>query len=199
MKLLFLTNNEITKPLIEWLEQRAKEEVVLCSGKLTLSYVKSLSPYILISYNYRHIVTEDIINLMNGRIINLHISLLPWNRGADPNLWSFLEETPKGVTVHLIDKGIDTGDILLQEEIRLNEHTETLESSYKKLHAEIQKLFITNWDAIKNFEISPKPQFGKGSFHRSKDSAGIKSALGERLWSIPIYELKQKLKDASLV
>lgn len=199
MKVLFLTNNEITKPLIEWLEQHAKEEVVLCSEKLTLSCVKHLNPYILISYNCEHIITEDIINLMNGRIINLHISLLPWNRGAEPNLWSFLEGTPKGVTIHLVDKGIDTGDILLQKEIRLNERTETLESSYKKLHNEIQKLFIANWDGIKNFKISPEPQLGKGSFHYQKDSANIKSALGEQLWFIPIYELKQRLKDTSLI
>lgn len=199
MKVLFLTNNEVTKPLVEWLERHAKEEVVLCSGKLTLPYIKNLSPYILISYNYRHIITEEIINLVNGRVINLHISLLPWNRGSDPNLWSFLEDTPKGVTIHLVDKGVDTGDILLQREIGLDEHVETLQSSYKKLHDEIQKLFIANWDKIKNFEISPKPQLGKRSFHYLKDSVNIKSAFGEQLWSIPIYELKQKLKDASLV
>lgn len=197
MKVLFLTNNEITKPVVEWLERRTKDEIVLCSEKLTLPDVKSLSPAIVISYNYRYIIKQDMIDLMHGRIINLHISLLPWNRGADPNLWSFLEDTPKGVTIHLIDKGVDTGDILLQKEVGLNERTETLESSYKKLHAEMQELFITNWDVIKDFKISPKPQVGKGSFHLSKDSAGIKSTLGEQLWSIPIYKLKQRLKDAS--
>ncbi|MCL0081308.1 hypothetical protein M1N64_03665 [Peptococcaceae bacterium] len=45
-----------------------------------------------------------------GRAINLHISFLPWNRGADPNFWSFIENAPVGVSIHYLDEGIDTGD-----------------------------------------------------------------------------------------
>ena len=52
--------------------------------------------------------------------------------GQDPNLWSFIEDTPKGVTIHEIDEGIDTGDIIFQKEIVLNSN-ETLASSYEKL------------------------------------------------------------------
>ena len=44
------------------------------------------------------------------------MSYLPWNRGADPNFWSILEDTPKGVTIHIMDESIDTGDILYQKD-----------------------------------------------------------------------------------
>eukprot|EP00392_Amoebophrya_sp_AT5.2_P019205 g19951.t1 len=60
-----------------------------------------------VSYGYRHIIRTPVIEGMfdRKRIINLHISYLPYNRGADPNLWSILERTPPGVTIHHIDEG----------------------------------------------------------------------------------------------
>ena len=199
MKVLFATNNEITKPLYQWLKQQAGEEVTLYSEKPILTFVKELSPDIFVSYNYKYIISEEIITLMDGKIVNLHISFLPWNRGADPNLWSFLENTPKGVTIHLIDKDVDTGNILLQKRFELNERVETLESSYKKLHDEIQKLFIVNWTRIKNFQISPSLQPGQGSCHYKKDSVKIKDFFGDKLWFMPIYKLKQELKNTRLL
>lgn len=197
MKILFLTNNKITMPLIDWLNGNA-EEVAVCSEKLDLVYVKSLNPEIVVSYNYKHIIKEDIISLMDGRIINLHISLLPWNMGADPNFWSFIEDSPKGVTIHYVDKGIDTGDILLQEAADFDENIETLESSYRNLHKKIQLLFKNNWDKIKNGRIIARAQSGPGSFHYSKESVNIKEALGEHIWSLSIRELKQRLADMYL-
>ncbi len=199
MKVLFATNNEITKPLYQWLKQQAGEEVTLYSEKPTFTFVKESSPDIFVSYNYKYIISEEIITLMDGKIVNLHISFLPWNRGADPNLWSFLENTPKGVTIHLIDKDVDTGNILLQKRFELNERVETLESSYKKLHDEIQKLFIVNWTRIKNFQISTSLQLGQGSCHYKKDSVKIKDFFGDKLWFMPIYKLKQELKNTRLL
>jgi len=199
MKVLFLTNNPITSPLAEWFKYHAKEDIILYSDKITVSHLETFSPDIIISYNYRHLITKDVINLSNNKIINLHISFLPWNRGADPNLWSFVEDTPKGVTIHLIDKGIDTGDILLQTELTFDEIRETLESSYKTLHKEIQKLFIANWNKIREFQVPPEPQREKGTFHNSKESITIKNVFGQQLWHEPIYKLKQKLHDMALI
>ena len=199
MKVLFATNNEITKPLYQWLKQQAGEEVTLYSEEPTFTFVKELSPDIFVSYNYKYIISEEITTLMDGKIVNLHISFLPWNRGADPNLWSFLENTPKGVTIHLIDKDVDTGNILLQKRFELNERVETLESSYKKLHDEIQKLFIVSWTRIKNFQISHSLQLGQGSCHYKKDSVKIKDFFGDKLWFMPIYKLKQELKNTRLL
>ena len=70
----------------------------------------------VVSYGYSHIIKQDMIDKAKNPIINLHISYLPFNKGADPNFWSWLENTLKGVTIHQIDKGIDTGDILIQKE-----------------------------------------------------------------------------------
>src|SRR4051812_27787613 len=62
----------------------------------------------LVSYGYRHIIGADILAQFPRRAVNLHISYLPWNRGSDPNLWSLLDGTPTGVTIHYLEAGIDT-------------------------------------------------------------------------------------------
>lgn len=77
-------------------------------------------------------------------IINLHISYLPGNRGAHPNFWSFYDETPSRVSIHLIDTGIDTGPILFQKYVDFNQDEKAFSQTYKKLVIEIEKLFIEN-------------------------------------------------------
>lgn len=190
MKVLFLTNNKISYSLYKWLKE--KEEVILHEDKLDVKTINKYHPDFLISYSYKYIIKEDVIEMMKARIINLHISYLPWNRGADPNLWSFIENTPKGVTIHLIDKGVDTGKILLQKEIHFEDEKETLASSYNKLHAEIQKLFKENWDKIRSEGITTKNQSLEGTFHKSKDSEEIKKLMLPEGWDIKIPILKKR-------
>jgi len=66
----------------------------------------------IVSFGYRHILKEPILRSVARPIINIHISYLPWNRGADANFWSWFKHTPKGVSIHEIDAGIDTGPVL---------------------------------------------------------------------------------------
>ncbi len=193
MKVLFLTNNEISLGLYNWLRQQEKE-VILYDKKLTLDFIKEINPDFLISYNYRYIIRKDVLSCFNdNNAVNLHISYLPWNRGAHPNIWSFIENTPKGVSIHLIDEGIDTGDILVQKEVFIDEEKHTLKSSYLLLNNEIQNLFKENWEKIKNRQIKPKPQRGKGSIHYKKDLEKFKEILKDN-FDIPIKAFKEKAK-----
>lgn len=194
MRIMFLTNNEITDNLIDWLGKEAREDVIVIKESLSKQTIEHYRPDILISYNYRYLIKKDVLDILPNRAINLHISLLPWNRGAHPNLWSFLEGTPRGVTIHLIDAGIDTGDILIQKEVYIDEANETLSSSYNILHTEIQKLFISNWNKIKSFQFASKPQSSGGCIHYIKDFDKIKHILGHEGWGIRILELKKRFK-----
>lgn len=194
MRILFLTNNENTKSLVNWLRSDAGEEVTVTGDKLTEGMVASHKPDFVISYNYKHIISEDVLNLLPKRVINLHASLLPWNRGAYPNIWSFLQGTPKGVTIHLIDKGLDTGDVLIQKEVEISEN-ETLASSYGILQKEMQSLFKSNWSEIKSFKVSSKSQPPGGSVHFIKDFENIRNLLGNKGWNITIRELKDKFGE----
>src|SRR3989338_5004694 len=108
IKILYLGN--VDSLLVGYLKSLG-DEVLYTSSPISLDYVKEICPDFIISYGYSYIIKKDIINQYKDKIINMHISFLPYNRGADPNFWSFIEDTPKGVTIHYIDEGIDTGDI----------------------------------------------------------------------------------------
>lgn len=175
MIILFLGSAD--NKLVDFLKQSGNE-VHVFEEKITPETLKTLQTEWIISYGYRHIISKEIIDLIYPRIINLHISYLPWNRGADPNLWSFIDETPKGVTIHLVDEGLDTGDILIQKEVEFKDlETETLSSTYQILKKEIETLFMANWEKISTLKIEARPQLGKGSYHKSSQKNEILQLL----------------------
>lgn len=192
MRILFLSNNSNTRSLINWLKNTDEEEVIIRNEKISKKDITEINPDFLISYNYKFIIKKEVLELLPNRVINLHISLLPYNKGSNPNIWSFLEDTPKGVTIHLVDEGLDTGNILVQKELLIDENRETLRSSYELLHREIQTLFIENWENIKNGEIVSKPQTHGGSIHSKKDFYELQPLITEKGWDTPVREFKAK-------
>lgn len=192
MKILFLGPSESS--LVNFL-QNLKNEVVVFEEKLNEEIIKEINPDWVISYGYRHILSNPIIDFVYPKIINLHISLLPWNRGADPNLWSFVDNTPKGVSIHLLTKGVDTGDILVQKEVVFGDiEKQTLGSTYLLLKQEIELLFIKNWEKIKNQELIPFQQSGKGSYHNSIDKNKIVQFIPHG-YETKVTQIKNKLNE----
>lgn len=191
-RILFLTNNENATKLIDWLKEQG-ENIEVESNAINLQLVKKISPSIIISYNYNYLIRRDVIEYMEGNIVNLHISLLPWNKGFSPNLWSFLDNTPKGVTVHYINEGLDTGDIIVQKEISFNEEIETFESSYNKLNYEIVELFKVCWNKIKTKSIDAIKQTEVGSYHTKKDLE-IFQEKTNLLWNENIALFKRRIE-----
>ncbi len=124
---------------------------------------------LIISFGYRHILKKKVLDQIVCPIINLHISYLPYNRGAHPNFWSFFENTPHGVTIHLIDDGIDTGPILFQKYVHFDDSKVTFANSYQTLFREVESLFISHLAAILECDWEAKPQQGIGSVHSSDD------------------------------
>lgn len=187
MKILFLGAPD--SPVLSWLRQQG-EDVYSTLDKITVDYVIENKFDFLISYGYRHILKKEILDLFPNRAINLHISYLPYNRGTDPNFWSFIDGTPKGVTIHYLDEGVDTGDIIVQKEVVFDSlETETLASSYQKLHTEIQNLFFQNWEAIKNQKCSRRKQVGNGTVHKKKDKDALLHVIEKDGWNTKLSVL----------
>ncbi|MBE5892055.1 MAG: pseudaminic acid synthase [Lachnospiraceae bacterium] len=187
---LFLTNNENTNDLYEWLCEK-EEKVYRIENKLTLEMVRQLVPSYIVSFNYRHIIPMDVLDEMEGRVINLHTSYLPYNRGSSPNFFSFWDNTPKGVTIHKMDEGLDTGDILCQKELFFDEGKETFATTYEILLKEIKKLFIDSWEDIKSGKIMPREQVGEGTCHRMKELEAIRNEHPFS-WNDVIADVKKK-------
>ncbi|MCM1027508.1 MAG: formyl transferase [Roseburia sp.] len=192
-RIMLLSNNANAEALFNWLEKKGYE-VSLFHDPLTLEILDQYKPEFVISYNYRYLVKEEVIGRLGNRIINLHTSYLPWNKGSSPNLWSFIDDTPKGVTIHRLEKGLDKGKIIVQKECRFDEDTETLASTYAKLNAEIVQLLKDNWDRIISGEYELKEAEGAGSYHRTAD---LEALLGGRKidYSMTVSEFKKFLKQ----
>lgn len=171
--ILFLTNNSNTEELYRWLKEK-EDRVYRIQNKITLEMVEQLQPSFIISFNYRHLIDRDILDAMPGRVINLHTSYLPYNRGSSPNFFSFFYNTPKGVTVHLMDKKLDTGDILCRKELFFDETRESFASTYNVLIREITELFKENWESIKTGKTIPRKQESGGSYHRMRELEEIR-------------------------
>ena len=193
IRVLYLTNNDNALILYEWLKDKC--EVMLYEERLSLEYVAKANPDLIVSYNYKYLIREDVIDYMKGKIINLHISYLPWNRGSSPNFWSFYDDTPKGVTIHQISAGLDEGKILYQKECEFNPYEETFATSYEKLNETIVELFKENWEEIKAGTYELKPQNGSGSYHTMKDFNELIEQYPFK-WTDNIGEYLQKCKVA---
>lgn len=190
---LFLTNNQNTEGLYQWLKEQ-EPLVYKVTNKLTADMVKQLEPSFVVSFNYRHLISAEVLELLPGRIINLHTSFLPFNRGSAPNFFSFYENTPKGVTIHLMDSGLDTGDILCQRELSFEEDKETFASTYDKLLEEIVRLFQENWAGIRQGRLAPRRQEGQGTYHRMCDLEAIRQ-IHPFAWTDNIAGWKKCLQE----
>ncbi|HXN53500.1 MAG TPA: methionyl-tRNA formyltransferase [Candidatus Acidoferrum sp.] len=80
--------------------------------------LQRLAPDCIVIIAYGQIIPATLLNIPRLGWINLHASLLPKYRGAAPINWAIANgETETGLTTMRIDAGMDTGDVLLQEEI----------------------------------------------------------------------------------
>lgn len=113
-----------------------------------------------------YIIKKPLLTIPVHGFINTHPSLLPNNRGKHYNFWSIVERAPFGVTLHFIDEGIDTGDIVFQKEIPCT-WEDNGESLYKKAQNYMVNLFKESYPKIRVLNLAPKKQDKtKGSFHK---------------------------------
>ncbi len=120
--------------------------------------IRSLKPDAIVVVAYGHLIPAWMIEVPRFGWINLHASLLPRYRGAAPIPWAIIRgERATGVTTMQIDRGLDTGDILLQRatEISNEDTTETLSERLSVIGAE---LMAETLGKIERNEIKPQPQ-----------------------------------------
>lgn len=135
----------------------------------TAATLSSLNAEIGLSAYFGYLLNRVLIESLPGGCINIHPSFLPYNRGTYPNVWSIVDGTPAGATIHYIDEGVDTGDIISQREIDV-EAFDTGQSLYDKLEGLAFTLFKESWPDIRTGRSSRVPQrVGVGTLHRKKD------------------------------
>ena len=112
--------------------------------------LRELQPDVIVVVAFGQMIPKTILELPEYGCINVHASLLPMYRGAAPIQWAVINgDQESGVTTMRMDTGLDTGDMLLKETVRLEEK-ETGGSLFDKLSAVGAQLLLRTLETIEN-------------------------------------------------
>jgi methionyl-tRNA formyltransferase len=103
-------------------------------------HLKEIQIDLIVICHFKKLISPKIIKLPKLGCINLHPSLLPYYRGMSPQHFPIINgESETGVTIHFVDEGIDTGDIILQKKININnqDYVSDLQNKMKTIYATI--------------------------------------------------------------
>ena len=133
-----------------------------------LSQMETLNPDLILVCAYGKILRQKFIDIPQFGCVNLHASLLPQYRGPSPIQYAILNgDTETGMTTFLIDEGMDSGDIILEQRVSIDpeDTTGTLHDKLADVGAQLL------YDTVKLFEDPPvtmTPQADNGVFYTQK-------------------------------
>lgn len=123
--------------------------------------IKHIAPDVICVVAYGKILPKEILQIPSKGCINVHGSLLPKYRGAAPIQWAVLNgDKITGVTTMYMDEGMDTGDMILKEEIQIDED-ETTGELWDKLAKVGAKLLVKTLEKIEQGTAPREPQVGE--------------------------------------
>lgn len=136
------------------------------AGQETL---RSLELDYIIGIHFPYIVPPAVLRLPRLGVLNLHPAYLPYNRGWHTASWAILEGTPIGATLHFMDEGVDTGDIVHQRQLAV-EPGDTADILYRRVKQLELEVFREAWPSL---EIGAAPRVpqpaGEGRAHSRPD------------------------------
>lgn len=134
-----------------------------------LDLLSSLNLDYIIGIHFPYIVPEVVLNIPRIGVLNLHPAYLPFNRGWHTPSWAILEGTPIGATLHFMDAGVDTGDIIHQKKVVVSP-ADTAHTLYQKLKACEFETFCEAWPSIADGIYERKSQDGLvGTEHKRSE------------------------------
>ncbi|MCP9455066.1 MAG: methionyl-tRNA formyltransferase [Nitrospira sp.] len=155
-----------------------------------LERLASWKPDVIVVAAFGRILHAPILNLPPLGCVNVHGSLLPKYRGAAPIQWALINgETETGITTMLMDEGMDTGPILLQEKIPIlpDDTTSTLAPRLAKLGGE---LLVQTIAGLKASTIRPVPQ----DHSQATMAPLLKKEDGEIHWTMSATALVNRIR-----
>jgi len=200
-KLIFLGVNDAGMRVYDWLCDREGMSVhSLLTTEEQLTVIENIRPDYVVSCGYRHIVPERILDIPTEGCLNLHPAYLPYNRGANPNVWSIVDETPAGVTLHYMDPSIDTGGIIARRRVATS-FEDTGRDLYRRLEDAQVELFRDIWpEVVAGTQSVIEQDQDKGTYHHTseledlcqldpEENVGVKEFLDRlRALTFPPYD-----------
>lgn len=175
---------------------RLREEIIAASGlsadrvfdgstlreQATIERITALKPDRGLSLFFAYILKQEILDIFRGGVVNLHPSLLPHARGRFPNVWCIVDRLPAGVTLHLIDSGVDTGPIIAQRPVRV-ESWDTGLTLYDRLEQASLALLAEALPLLSAPEIPTSVQSGDHKTNRGNDVERIDQVELDRTYT----------------
>ncbi len=125
----------------------------------------------IIGVHFPYIVPEEVLQIPRHGVLNLHPAYLPYNRGWHTPSWAILDDTPIGATLHFMDTGVDTGDIVHQRRLEVSPG-DTAHTLYGRLKALEVDVFKEAWPTLVNGTFQRREQdAAAGTSHSRKDLA----------------------------
>jgi len=144
-------------------------EVIVSPDPYDLESVDNFSPDIILSSGYDRLLKPATVQKYSQRIINLHAAYLPWARGIGTTLFATMLRYPYGVSVHFINEGLDTGNLISRKLVHPGPN-DTLRTFYSKLLTTTEELFFESFPKIVTGQINgvPQEELGEINTHRSR-------------------------------
>jgi methionyl-tRNA formyltransferase len=155
-----------------------------------VAHIASLKPDLIVVAAYGRIIPSEILNMPEFGCLNVHPSLLPYYRGSSPIATAILQgDEVTGVTIMLLDKGMDTGPILAQKSVSISveDTTGSLTVRLAQVGAQLLVEALPQWLEGK---ITPQPQDeGRASYTKI-----ISKEDGELDWHLTALELWRRVR-----
>lgn len=164
------------------------------SDPFLLQELKNLDPDLIITASYGKIIPDAIIKTAKHGAINIHPSILPKYRGAEPIFWQIAHgEKEAGVTIFQLSNSLDGGDILLQDRFPLTEsdNYESLESQCIRLGMKLLNTFLEKIN--NNEEIQKTKQPFEAGFYARK----ILESDEKINWNLNAFEILNQIRAFS--
>lgn len=158
--------------------------------QVCIDYLKQYEADIIVVVAFGQILPKEILDMPRYGCVNVHASLLPKYRGAAPIQWAVINgEQVTGVTTMRMDEGLDTGDMILKEEVVLKPE-ETGGSLFDRLAETGAALCVRTLAAIEDGSAVYTPQEHDKATHTTM----IKKQLGEIVWEKSALELERLIR-----
>lgn len=170
VELVFLGINNLGERVYDFLVDRDDADVLaLLTEPDQLSVVERLEPDLLISAGFRHIVPAHVLEVPDRGAVNLHNSYLPYNRGANANVWPLVTDTPAGVSLHYMTEDVDAGPVIDRRRVPVEPNDDARDVYERQDEAQFEQ-FTELWPAIRDDE-APRVDvdMDQGEYHYKQD------------------------------
>lgn len=130
--------------------------------------MKTNQVQLALSVNFMHRIGPSFLGAFPLGCLNLHPSFLPYNRGTWPELWSIIEGTPSGISLHYMDEGIDTGPVVDQTRVHVTSF-DTGATLCSRIEDAGVALIQKHWPALRESQVSGVSQPFKTRLRTDKE------------------------------